>query len=63
MLTLLRDLRPDLRGETNLVPNSFMRTWSGAVNVPPDGWTLAGVGGSMAATITYAISLSLNTGR
>lgn len=32
--------RPGLRGETNLVPNPFMRTWSGASNVPPDGWTL-----------------------
>src|SRR5205085_796923 len=34
--------RPELRGETNLVPNSYQRTWTGGAAVAADGWALSG---------------------
>ena len=34
--------RADLPGHRNLVPNSVLRTWSGAGSTPPDGWSVVG---------------------
>lgn len=32
---------PTVRGETNLIPNPFMRDWTGSTSAAPDQWALA----------------------
>lgn len=43
------ELSKSMLGVTQLVPNGWMRTWTNSAN-PPDGWTLAGTGASLAMT-------------